>query len=249
MDNRSGAARLACAALVSLACALALTGARVSAQDATIRGCVGVQGSLRIISPGDSCRGNETLLTWNARGPAGAAGPAGPTGPVGPTGPEGPAGRDGRDAEGPPAPAPVVSMQMTVDGMNSNNPTPIQAFSLGGTNTGTSSSGGGGGAGKASFSDLNVSKFIDGLSVPLLKAVATGEHIKTVKIEVFEIGSQTPFAVYTFSDALVTADVLGSSTTQVSEQAAFDYSRIASSITLNGIQYDSCWDLAANKSC
>jgi type VI protein secretion system component Hcp len=252
MDNRSGAARIACAAIVSLACALALTGARVSAQDATIRGCVGVQGSLRIISPGDSCRGNETPLTWNARGPAGpggAAGPAGPTGPVGPTGPEGPAGRDGRDAEGPPAPAPVVSMQMTVDGMNSNNPTPIQAFSIGGSNSGTASSGGGGGAGKASFSDLNVSKFIDGLSVPLLKAVATGQHIPFVKIEVFEIGSPTPFAVYTFSNALVTADVLGSSINQVSEQAAFNYSKIASSITLNGIQYDSCWDLAASKSC
>ena len=53
------------------------------------------------------------------------------------------------------------------------------------------------------------------MSVPLLKAV-----------EVFEIGSQTPFAVYTF-----------------------DYTKIASSITLNGIQYDSCWDVAAGKSC
>jgi type VI protein secretion system component Hcp len=249
MIIRPGAARIACAAIVSVTGALTLSGARVSAQDATIRGCVGPQGSLRIISPSDSCRGTEALLTWNARGPAGPAGAAGPAGPAGPTGPEGPAGRDGRDAEGPPAPVPVVSMQMTVDGMNSNNPTPIQAFSLGGSNTGSSSSGGGAGAGKASFSDLNVSKFIDGLSVPLLKAVATGQHIRTVKIEVFEIGSQTPFAVYTFSDALVTADVLGSSTTQVSEQAAFDYAKIASSITLNGIQYDSCWDLEANKTC
>jgi type VI secretion system secreted protein Hcp len=140
-------------------------------------------------------------------------------------------------------------MQMTVDGMNGNSPTPIQAFSLGGSNTGTSSSGGGAGAGKASFSDLNVNKFIDGLSVPLLKAVATGQHIRTVKIEVFEVGSQAPFAVYTFSDALVTADVLGGSTTQVSESAAFNYGKIASSITLNGIQYDSCFDLAENTSC
>jgi type VI secretion system secreted protein Hcp len=139
-------------------------------------------------------------------------------------------------------------MQMTVDGMNSNNPTPIQAFSLGGSNSGSISSGGGG-AGKASFSDLNVNKFIDGLSVPLLKAVATGQHIRTVKIEVFEIGSAAPFAVYTFSDALVTADVLGGSSTQVSESAAFNYEKIASSITLNGIQYESCFDLAANRSC
>ena len=60
-----------------------------------------------------------------------------------------------------------------------------------------------------------MTKFIDGMSVPLLKAV-----------EVFEIGSQTPFAVYTF-----------------------DYTKIASSITLNRIQYDSCWDVAAGKSC
>jgi len=61
-----------------------------------------------------------------------------------------------------------------------------------------------------SFSALNVTKMLDGLSVPLLRAAATGQHFPHVTIEVFEAGQTPPFATYTFGLVFVTSDVIGS---------------------------------------
>jgi hypothetical protein len=57
---------------------------------------------LRVVdtSTGGSCRRNESLVSWNAVGPAGPIGPIGPAGPAGARGPEGPKG-----AQGPAGPA------------------------------------------------------------------------------------------------------------------------------------------------
>jgi type VI secretion system secreted protein Hcp len=221
-------------------------GTDLSAQGGVIHGCVGNDGKISVVGPTGSCKNNETPLTWNAAGPAGSVGPQGP---IGPAGPEGPAGRDGRDGTSPLPPAPTVSMTMKVDSMNGNNPTPIKAFSIGATNTGDLSSGGGGGAGKVDFQNLNVSKLLDGMSVPLLTAAATGKHIKDVTIDVFEIGNSAPFATYVFQDALVTSDLLGSSQNAFSEQVSFNFAKIISDITVGGVTFHSCFDLKANTSC
>jgi type VI protein secretion system component Hcp len=239
--------RVARAATVSVVLSFVMFGsALVSAQSGVIRGCVGNDRKISVIGPTDSCKNNESLVTWNAEGPAG---PTGPQGPIGPAGPEGPAGRDGRDGTGPVTPAPTVAMTMTVDAMNGNNATPIQAFTLGATNTGAVSGGGGGGAGKVDFQNLNVTKFLDGMSVQLLSAAATGKHIKDVKIEVFQIGNGTPFATYTFQDAQVTADLFGSSQKALSEQVSFDFAKIISDITINGTTFHSCFDIKNNLTC
>ena len=140
-------------------------------------------------------------------------------------------------------------LQMTVDDMNNDQPTPILAFSLGATNTGAIGSGGGGGAGKVSFQDLSVNKQLDGMSVSLLSAAATGKHIKDVTIEVFEIGASSPFAVYTFQDALVTADVFGASNQAPSESVSFVFSKVLSDVTFGGTTFHSCYDLKANATC
>jgi hypothetical protein len=72
------------------------------AQAQTIRACANPAGQLRLIGAADSCRPQETLVTWNGAGagPVGPAGPAGPVGPEGPVGPMGPQGAPGSDAEG-----------------------------------------------------------------------------------------------------------------------------------------------------
>jgi type VI secretion system secreted protein Hcp len=215
-------------------------GTNLLAQSGVIRGCVGNDGKISVAGPTGSCKNNETPLTWNAAGPAGPAGPEGPMGP---------AGRDGRDGTSPLPPAPTVSLTMKVDAMNGNQPTPIKAFSIGATNTGDLSSGGGGGAGKVDFQNLNVSKLLDGMSVPLLSAAATGKHIKDVTIEASEIGSSTPFATYVFQDALVTSDLLGSSQNSLGEQVSFNFAKIISDITVGGGSFHSCFDLKANASC
>jgi hypothetical protein len=55
-------------------------------------GCVGNAGQLRVVQPGDACKGNETAIDWSRTGPQGPKGDAGPQGPKGDTGPQGPAG-------------------------------------------------------------------------------------------------------------------------------------------------------------
>ena len=216
--------------------------------------CVGPNGEMRAVSGADACRRNETPLTWNAAGPQGTSGAAGATGPAGPAGsqgPEGPAGRDGRDGRdgaGSVAPVPTVNAQMRIDGLNSNNATPIFSFSLGATNSGASSAGGAG-ASKVTFANLVVSKMLDGDSVPLLQAAATGQVLRTLVIDVFAAGSNVPFAIYTFEDVVVTSNVLGSSTSAVSEQDAFDFHKITSDVTVNGQAFHSCFDIKTAASC
>jgi type VI protein secretion system component Hcp len=131
--------------------------------------------------------------------------------------------------------------------MNGNNPTPIQKFSLGATNTPLSSSGGG--TTRSVFKDVVVTKMLDGLSVPLLTAAAKGTQIAELNIEVFEIGKSAPFATYKFESVLVTADLLGSSETALSEQVSFNFERIKSEIFLNGTLYRSCYDVKQAASC
>ena len=63
------------------------------------------------------------------------------------------------------------------------------------------------------------------------------------------IGSNTPFATYTFQDVLITADVLGSSQNVVSEQVAIDFTKIITHIVFGGMVFDSCFDIKANVVC
>jgi type VI protein secretion system component Hcp len=250
MMNWPRSRRIFYAALTSAALPMALTASvRLQAQaDAgVIVACVNANGEMRVAGDAGACGKNETALTWNTRGPAGIAGPAGPIGAVGPAGPEGPAGRDGRDG-GSVTPTPTVTAQMKIDGLNANNPTPIFGFTLGATNT-TSTTGGGGGAGTVTFANLVVSKMLDGDSVPLLQAAATGQHLRSLVIEVSAAGSNVPFATYTFDDVVVASTALGSSTSAINEQDAFDFSRITSDVTLNGQTFHSCFDVKALTSC
>jgi type VI secretion system secreted protein Hcp len=54
----------------------------------------------------------------------------------------------------------------------------VLAWSWGVSQSGTMAHGGGGGEGKASFNDFNFTHYIDKASPVLMKACATGEHIK-----------------------------------------------------------------------
>jgi hypothetical protein len=74
----------------------------------TIHACLltGV-GQVRIIDPSqDSCKKNETPISWSQTGQAGPPGPPGPKGDTGPQGPAGPTGPQGpQGATGPQGPA------------------------------------------------------------------------------------------------------------------------------------------------
>jgi len=69
-----------------------------------------------------------------------------------------------------------------------------------------SGAGGGAGSGKASFSDLSFTHKIDKASPSLLKACATGQHLKEATITRRKAGKgQQEFLVIKMNDVLVTA--------------------------------------------
>jgi type VI secretion system secreted protein Hcp len=71
--------------------------------------------------------------------------------------------------------------------------------------SGSMSRGGGGGEGKASFSDFNFTHNIDKASPVLMKACATGEHIKEATITVRKAGKgQQEFLIIKMNDIIIT---------------------------------------------
>jgi hypothetical protein len=116
-ELRSRLRLLALAAGAVLVVSVGVAYAAIPGSSGMINGCyVSGQGQLRVIDTenGETCKKNETALSWNEQGeqgdtgaagpagPAGAQGPAGPAGPAGATGPQGPKGVDG--AVGPQGP-------------------------------------------------------------------------------------------------------------------------------------------------
>ena len=66
--------------------------------------------------------------------------------------------------------------------------------------------GGGGGEGKASFNDFNFTHHVDKASPVLMKACATGEHIKEATITVRKAGKgQQEFLIIKMNDIIITS--------------------------------------------
>ncbi|MPZ18959.1 MAG: type VI secretion system tube protein Hcp [Luteitalea sp.] len=81
----------------------------------------------------------------------------------------------------------------------------LLAWSWGVTQSGSMAAGGGGGTGKASFSDFSFTHFVDKASPTLLKACATGEHIKEATLTARKAGKvQEEFLIYKMEDVLIT---------------------------------------------
>src|SRR5262249_15166968 len=81
----------------------------------------------------------------------------------------------------------------------------ILSFSWGVTQTGTMAQGGGGGAGKASFHDFQFTHNLDAASPNLMKACATGEHVKSAIVTIRKAGKgQQEFLTYKLSDVIIT---------------------------------------------
>ncbi len=81
-----------------------------------IHACVNPNsGNIKIISPTETCRDNETTLDWNIQGLVGPIGPAGAQGPAGPAGQRGEQGIAGaagpQGAIGPVGPAGPEGLQ------------------------------------------------------------------------------------------------------------------------------------------
>jgi type VI secretion system secreted protein Hcp len=81
----------------------------------------------------------------------------------------------------------------------------VLSWSWGVTQSGTMAHGGGGGEGKANFNDFNFTHHIDKASPVLMKACATGEHIKDATITVRKAGKgQQEFLIIKMADIIIT---------------------------------------------
>ena len=82
----------------------------------------------------------------------------------------------------------------------------VLSWSWGVQQSGTMAHGGGGGEGKASFNDFNFTHHVDKASAVLMKACATGEHIKEATITVRKAGKgQQEFLIIKMNDVLITS--------------------------------------------
>ena len=82
----------------------------------------------------------------------------------------------------------------------------VLSWSWGVSQSGTLQSGVGVGAGKANFNDFNFTHHVDKASPVLLKACATGEHIKEATFTVRKAGKgQQEFLIIKMNDVLITS--------------------------------------------
>ena len=82
----------------------------------------------------------------------------------------------------------------------------VLSWSWGVQQSGSMARGSGGGEGKASFNDFNFTHSVDKASAVLMKACATGEHIKEATITVRKAGKgQQEFLIIKMSDVLITS--------------------------------------------
>ena len=89
---------------------------------------------------------------------------------------------------------------------------------------------------------------LDGASMLLLTSMATGQHFKEVKIEVFGAGN-TLLATYKFGTVFVTSDIVGGESMSLTEEAVFAFGKLESDINVGGGTFSSCWDQVTNRSC
>jgi type VI secretion system secreted protein Hcp len=104
----------------------------------------------------------------------------------------------------------------------------VLSFSWGVTNSGTVSHGAGGGAGKATFHDLSIVHNLDKASPLLLKACATGTHIKDATITHRKAGKgQHEYLIVKLNDVIITGVTHGGSAGQpISENVTLAFAKV-----------------------
>ena len=103
----------------------------------------------------------------------------------------------------------------------------VLSFSWGVTNAATIGAGGGAGAGKATFQDLSFVHTIDKASPLLLKACATGAHLKEATITHRKAGKgQQEYLIIKMNDVIITGVVHGGSGEGSSETVSLAFAKV-----------------------
>ena len=104
----------------------------------------------------------------------------------------------------------------------------VLSFSWGVTNPAVISGGGGGGSGKATFHDLSIVHNLDKASPLLLRACATGMHIKDAVITHRKAGKgQQEYLIVKLNDVIITGVTHGGSPGQaISENVTLAFAKV-----------------------
>ena len=103
----------------------------------------------------------------------------------------------------------------------------VLSWSWGISKTGSAAPGSGGGAGKASFNDLSFTHSMDKASPTLMKACATGQHIKEGTLIARKAGKgQQEYLVIKMSDILVTSIQPAASSEHPTETISLQFAKI-----------------------
>ena len=106
----------------------------------------------------------------------------------------------------------------------------VLSWSWGVTQSGSATGGGGGGAGKATFNDFSFTHHLDKASPKLLRACATGEHIKEATITVRKAGKgQQEFLIINMNDIIITGvhpSGTGEGSAATAEQVALQFAKV-----------------------
>jgi type VI protein secretion system component Hcp len=123
------------------------------------------------------------------------------------------------------APSASTAGTLSIEGLQGGNELEVDSYSWGVTNPATvGTPGGGGGAGKATFSDLVVTRPVDGVSPRLVTAAATGQHFDSATLEV---PTRKGAMRYTFDLVLVTGVQHGGSGHAPIETLTLTYATVA----------------------
>ncbi|MGZ4290185.1 MAG: type VI secretion system tube protein Hcp [Gaiellaceae bacterium] len=205
--TKIGAAALAATAVAAVVAALAFAASGDSTAP-VIHACVADgSGLVRIPSTGQACRPHENAVDWNVAGPQGPQGLQGEPGPQGPAG----AGGAGDPNERTVGFLRVEGGQGTIDGeaTEKGHEKWITVVGFDGQATVPVVVGGGGGgaaAGKVELKPIVITKPIDKSTPKLFEALATGEHIPHVTLDLVRSGAGGAETFYSvkLGNALVT---------------------------------------------
>jgi type VI secretion system secreted protein Hcp len=103
----------------------------------------------------------------------------------------------------------------------------VLSWSWGVAQTGSMAAGGGGGAGKAHFQDLSLMHSLDKASPVLMKACATGEHIKEATLVARKAGKgQQDYLIIKMKDVFITSVAPSGSSEHPMESVAIQFGSI-----------------------
>jgi type VI secretion system secreted protein Hcp len=132
----------------------------------------------------------------------------------------------------------------------------VESWSWGETNAGGTGSGGGGGAGKVAMQDFHFVMRLNRASPALMKACATGQHIKTATLSARKAGKgQQEYLTFKFRDVLISSfQTTGTEEAPVpTESVSFNFAKLEVEYKPEkadgslGTAVDFGYDLKANK--